>query len=86
MCVLILQAVLRLWKKAIIDVPTFCLYMVIFALAAFSSLLPVSIPTFALVISAGVFGVFFGKVSTPAHKKSAGTPAHKEKEKEDSRK
>ena len=79
-CVLILQAVLRLWKKAIVDVPTLCLYLVIFALAAFSSLLPVSVPTFSLVIAAGVFGVFFGKASAPANKKSAGTPARNEKE------
>jgi hypothetical protein len=27
----------------------------------FSSLLPVSIPAFTMVIAAGVFGIFFGK-------------------------
>ena len=83
-CVLILQAVLRLWKKAIIDVRTLCLYLVIFALAAFSSLLPISVPTFSLVIAAGVFGVFFGKANAPANKKSTDSSARKEKE--DSRK
>ena len=74
-CVLILQAVERLWNKAIVDKRTLILYLVIFALAAFSLILylvifalaafsaylPVSLPAAVLVIGAGVFGVFFGK-------------------------
>ena len=60
-CVLILQAVERLWNKAIVDKRTLILYLVIFALAAFSAYLPVSLPAAVLVIGAGVFGVFFGK-------------------------
>jgi hypothetical protein len=44
----------------------------------------VSVPTFSLVIAAGVFGVFFGKANAPADKKGADTSARKEKE--DSRK
>ena len=79
-CVLILQAVLRLWKKAVVDVTSLILYLVIFALAAFSSVLPVSVPTFALVIAAGVFGVFFGKADNSANKKKADSSANKEKE------
>jgi len=55
-CVLIIQAVLRLWKKAIVDKTTLVLYLVIFALAAGSSRLPVSVPNAVLVISAGFFG------------------------------
>ena len=35
--------------------------LVIFALAAFSAYLPVSLPAAVLVIGAGVFGIFFGK-------------------------
>ena len=58
-CVLILQAVERLWNKAIVDKRTLILYLVIFALAAFSAYLPVSLPAAVLVIGAGVFGVFF---------------------------
>ena len=79
-CVLILQAVLRLWKKAVVDATSLILYLVIFALAAFSSVLPVSVPTFALVIAAGVFGVFFGKADNSANKKKADSSANKEKE------
>ena len=79
-CVLILQAVLRLWKKAVVDVTSLILYLIIFALAAFSSVLPVSVPTFALVIAAGVFGVFFGKADNSANKKKADPSANKEKE------
>lgn len=79
-CVLILQAVLRLWSKAVIDVTSFILYLVIFALAAFSGVLPVSVPTFALVIAAGVFGVFFGKADSSANKKKADPSANKGKE------
>ena len=60
-CVLILQAVLKLWNKSVVDVTTLLLYLIIFSLMVFSSLLPVSIPAFAMVIAAGVFGIFFGK-------------------------
>ncbi len=60
-CVLIFQAVLRLWSKSIVDKVTLALYLVIFFLAAFGSLLPVKVPAAVLVICAGVFGVFFGK-------------------------
>ena len=62
-CVLILEAVLKLWKKAIIDKTTLILYLIIFLLMVFSSVLPVSVPAFAMVIAAAVFGVFFGKES-----------------------
>ena len=60
-CVLILQAILKLWGKSVIDVTTFIIYLIIFLLMVFSALLPVSIPAFTMVIAAAVFGVFFGK-------------------------
>ena len=56
-CVLIVQAVLRLWKKSVVDAFTLALYLVIFALNAFSGVLPVKIPAAVLVICAGVIGV-----------------------------
>lgn len=56
-CVLILQAVLRLWKKSVVDKFTQVLYLVIFSLNAFKSYLPVKIPAAVLVICAGVIGV-----------------------------
>ena len=58
-CVLIIQAVLRLWKKSVPDLTALILYLIIFALMACSSVLPVSVPAAVLVICAGVFGVIW---------------------------
>ena len=57
-CVLILQAVLRLWKKSVVDPFTLGLYISVFALNLLSGLLPVKIPAAVLVILAGAAGVF----------------------------
>ena len=69
-CVLILQAVLRLWKSSVVDVFTLVLYLVIFALSACSGfgLLPVKIPAAVLVILAGAAGL---AVSLIRNKKNA---------------
>lgn len=56
-CVLILEAVLRLWKKAIVDRLAFVIYIIVFILMAFSGLLPVKVPAAVLVIAAGVAGI-----------------------------
>lgn len=56
-CVLILQAVLRLWKKSVVDGFTLALYLMIFALNAFSGVLPVKLPAAVLVMLAGVLGM-----------------------------
>ena len=56
-CVLILQAVLRLWKKSVVDPFTLGLYLAIFALHAFSGLLPYRIPAAMLVILSGLAGI-----------------------------
>ena len=58
-CVLILQAVLRLWTSSVVDVFTLVLYLVIFALSACSGfdLLPVKIPAAVLVVLAGAAGL-----------------------------
>ena len=56
-CVLILQAVLRLWKSSVVDPVALVIYIVVFALHAFSGVLPVKIPAAVLVILAGVAGV-----------------------------
>ncbi|MBQ6384999.1 MAG: chromate transporter [Lachnospiraceae bacterium] len=65
-CVLILQAILRLWKKSVPDRVTLVLFLVIFLLAAGSSFLPFKVPAAVLVIAAGIFGVFFGKTGRSA--------------------
>ena len=56
-CVLILQAVLRLWKKSVVDPFALGLYIAVFALNALSGLLPVRIPAAVLVILSGLAGV-----------------------------
>ena len=59
-CVLIVQAVLRLWKSSVVDVFTLTLYIVILALNSlntFTSVLPVKIPAAVLVILAGAAGL-----------------------------
>ena len=71
-CVLIMQAVLRLWKKSIVDPFTLALYLVILALfsvSSFTSLLPVKIPAAVLVILAGLAGL---AASLLKNKKNAG--------------
>ena len=56
-CVLILQAVLRLWKKSVVDPFTLVLYLIVFVLNAFSGVLPVRIPAAVLVILSGAAGL-----------------------------
>ncbi len=79
-CVLIVQAVLRLWKKSVVDGFSLFLYLTIFVLNAFSGVLPVKIPAAVLVICAGVIGVV---VSMRGRKKAASVGSQKsEAEKE----
>ena len=56
-CVLIVQAVRRLWKKSVVDPFTMGLYLAVFALNVFSGRLPVRIPAAALVILSGLSGI-----------------------------
>jgi len=56
-CVLIVQAVLRLWKRSVVDVFTLVLYLMVFALNAFGSLLPVKLPAAVLVLLSGAAGL-----------------------------
>ncbi len=56
-CVLILEAVIRLWKKSIVDKISFVIYAVIFILMVFGSYLPVKLPAAVLVVAAGIAGI-----------------------------
>ena len=56
-CVLIVQAVLRLWKGSVVDRFTLILYIAVFILNAFGNLLPIKLPTVALVILSGMAGL-----------------------------
>ena len=60
-CVLIVQAVLRLWKKSVVDPFTLGLYVAVFALNLLSGLLPVRIPAAVLVVLSGVAGILAAK-------------------------
>ena len=61
-CVLILNAILKLWKKSIVDKTTFILYLVILFMASVApSILSVNVPKAILVIASGVFGILFGR-------------------------
>lgn len=56
-CVLIVQAVLRLWKSSVVDAFALILYLIVFVLNAFSGLLSVKIPAAVLVLLAGAAGI-----------------------------
>ena len=56
-CVLIVQAVLRLWKGSVVDPFSLGLYIAVFILNAFGSYLPLQLPTWALVILSGAVGL-----------------------------
>lgn len=51
-CVLILNAVVKLWKKAIVDKPTLLIFAIVFILSVFTNLSPV-----VYVILAAVAGI-----------------------------
>ena len=55
--IMLVAAVLRLWKKSVVDPFTLGLYLVVFALHACSGLLPYRIPAAMLVILSGVAGI-----------------------------
>ncbi len=51
-CVFIFNAVVKLWKSAVVDIPTLCIYLVLFAVAIFFDFSPV-----LSVVVAGVAGI-----------------------------
>ena len=58
--VLVINAVLRLWKKSVRGIPTLLIYLIVFLLSAGSSYLPVAVSPVLLVIAAGVAGLLIG--------------------------
>ena len=59
-CVLIIQAVLRLWSKSVVDKTTLVLYIGVFLMTALSGVLPLAVPAAVLVIISGMLGVIIG--------------------------
>ena len=72
-CVLIVQAVLRLWKGSVVDALSLVLYLCIFVLNAFGNVLPVKIPAAVLVVTAGVLGVLISMHRARRQKKGGET-------------
>ena len=63
-CVLIISALARLWKKSVVDIWAFIIFAVIFILSAFDDLLhiPFDISPVPLVIGAAVAGIIIKAV------------------------
>lgn len=71
-CVLILNSILKLWKKSVVDKPTLVICLAVFALSAFADLSAVP-----LVIAAGAVGI---GLRIPARRAAADPNAKAEKE------
>ena len=65
-CVLIVQAVMRLWSKSVVDSVSLIMYLVVFLMTALSGVLPVAVPAAILVILSGMLGVLLGRAVPPA--------------------
>ena len=63
-CVLIFQAVQKLWKGAIKEIKSLVLYVCILFLTLFAGKFGFSIPKAVLVVAAGIVGVVFFKSKT----------------------
>ena len=64
-CVLIVQAVMRLWSKSVVDSVSLIMYLVVFLMTALSGVLPVAVPAAILVILSGMLGVLLGRAVPP---------------------
>ena len=64
-CVLIVEAVMRLWSKSVIDHVSLVMYLVVFLMTALSGVLPVAVPAAILVILSGMLGVLLGRAVPP---------------------
>ena len=72
-CVLILSAILRLWKKSVPDIPAFIICIILFGLSAFGEYIPVVgsfISPVWMVIVAAVAGIIIQSIR--ASKKAKG--------------
>ncbi len=56
-CVLILNAVVKLWKKTVVDLPTFLIFVLVFGLSLFFDISPV-----IFVAASGVAGAVLGSL------------------------
>lgn len=56
-CVLIVNAVLRLWKNSVVDRPTLLLFAAVFALSAGSAIMPFSVSPAVIILASLLFGI-----------------------------
>lgn len=56
-CALIINSTIRLYRSAVLDLPTFFIFLAVFLLAAFVGLSPA-----LLVIAAGIFGMVYRRI------------------------
>lgn len=71
-CVLILSAILKLWKKSVPDIPTLIICLVLFLLSAFGNLLPIKISPVILVIAAAIIGIIIQSIRASKKVKGGG--------------
>lgn len=69
-CVLILSAILRLWKKSVPDIPATIICVLIFLISAFADYLPIKVSPVILVILAAAVGIILESIR--ASKKAKG--------------
>ncbi len=61
-CVLILSAILRLWKKSMPDIPALVICLVLFLISAFKGALPIDISPVILVVVSAVAGIIIQSI------------------------
>ena len=73
-CVLILNAVIKMWKSAVVDIPSLIMFILIFLASVFFNASPI-----LMVVAAGVCGVLLKarKTESTAAKAEAGQTASK---------
>lgn len=76
-CVLIFQAILRLFKSSVVDRLSLVIYLLVLAAMVLSMCLPVRIPAAILVVAAGVFGLLFGRSGKGEEGKDSATKEEK---------
>jgi chromate transporter len=69
-CVLILSAIMKLWKKSVPDVTALIICIILFLVSAFGDLLPIKISPVILVITAAIAGIIIKSIC--ASKKNKG--------------
>ena len=77
-CMLIIQAVMRLWSKSVVDRVSLAMYLAVFLMTALSGVLPVAVPAAVLVILSGMLGVLLGRAVPPAAASGKGSSGIKD--------